>query len=217
MLVRHGQSWATVAQVAGGELGCRGLTELGIAQVEALARRLVATRELAQPTALLASTLPRAVQTAELLAPALGGLPVVRDRELCEMHPGEGDGLSWAQWVQRYGEFDLEAEPHRPLAPGGESWVDFEERVLRVLSRVVRDHAGGEVVVACHGGIIGGSLALLLGLPGQGPRRAVGEVRNSSITEWNVLVGPGSALRWSLVRFNDAAHLDPDGAPRRWA
>jgi len=207
VLIRHGESRATVDRIAGGEQGCRGLTERGVQQSRALRERIQRTGELKGATALLASTLPRAVETAEILAPALG-LSVERHRDLCEMHPGAGDGLSWDEFDQRFGGFSFEAEPYRAVAPGGESWAEFELRVGAVLAQVVDKNIGGFVVVACHGGVIGASLALLLGLSGAGPRAVVGELRNTSLTEWVCELRPPSGPHWQLVRFNDASHLD---------
>jgi len=64
-------------------------------------------------------------------------------------------------------------------------------------------HPGELVVVSGHGGIIEASPVRFLGLPSDG-----GLVRlfpdNASITEWAF-----TGARWWLVRFNDAAHLDP--------
>jgi len=228
VLVRHGQSVATVERVAGGELGCRGLTDLGRRQALALAERLRMTGELGVVRALLASTLPRAIETAELIAPALAGrrptggqdeMPVRTDRELCEWHPGEGDGLTWEEWEQRYGGFDPTVEPYRPLSPGGESWAEFQLRAGRALARVANDHAGGTVVVACHGGIVESSLLHGLLLPVQvPPAHRVETIPNTSLTEWVVDVTPGRAQHWRLIRFGDAAHLDGEGVPRpiRW-
>jgi broad specificity phosphatase PhoE len=100
VLVRHGESMAMVDSVVGGHEGCRGLSDLGRRQVEALRDRLAATGEL-RADALYASVLPRAIETAEILAPALGGLDVRQDCDLCEQHPGEGDGLTWAEFEER--------------------------------------------------------------------------------------------------------------------
>jgi probable phosphoglycerate mutase len=207
VLVRHGQSRATIDQVAGGELGCKGLTDLGVRQVEMLRDRLLVTGELHGATDLLSSTLPRAVETAEILSDALGGLPVQSERDLSEMHPGEGDGLTWEQWGKRFGGFSMADEPYRPLAPGGESWADFQLRVGRVLSSVVARRPGGLNVVACHGGIIEGSLRAFLGLGPLGVADVLETPANTSLTEWTCLVEPGAALRWRLVRYHDAAHL----------
>jgi len=215
VLIRHGQSMATVQGLAGGDRGCGGLTGLGVAQAEALSRRLVATGELAEVAVLVASTLPRAVQTAEVIAPALGDLEIITDREVREMEPGEGDGLTWAEWEERYGSFDVAVEPYRPLSPGGESWADFGLRVGRALERLAMDHAGLTVVVCCHGGVIEQSISHGFGLPAQAPPgRHMDTVPNTSITEWLVDLVPGWPSRWRLVRFADAAHLDADGQPR---
>jgi probable phosphoglycerate mutase len=207
VLIRHGQSRATVDQIAGGERGCTGLTDLGVRQVEAVRDRIVRTAELAGATALLASTLPRAVETAEILAPALGDLPVVTDRDLSELQPGEGDGLTWGEWGERFGGFRMADEPYRPLAPGGESWAEFQLRVGRTLSALVVAEAGGVIVVACHGGIIEGSIRNFLGLGWLTGADVLDTPANTSITEWTCVVQPGVALEWRLVRYNDAAHL----------
>jgi probable phosphoglycerate mutase len=219
VLVRHGQSRAAVDGVAGGPLGCRGLTEMGRDQVRALAVRVAATGELGTVDALLSSTLRRAVETAELLADALGGLAVEPDAALSEMEPGEGDGLGWEEWTRRYGSFDLAADPYRPLSPGGDSWASFGLRAGGALCRVVREHPAATVVVACHGGIVEQSLILGFGLAAltpPGDRAATAP--NASLTEWTVRPRPDGRLHWQLVRFADSAHLDRDGRPRpaRW-
>jgi len=213
--VRHGQSRAAVDGVAGGPVGCRGLTEQGREQVRALAGRLAATGELGRVDALLSSTLPRAVETAELLAGALGVLRVEPDAGLSEMEPGEGDGLGWEEWGRRYGSFDLAADPYRPLSPGGESWASFGLRAGAALGAVVRAHPSQTVVVACHGGIVEQSLILGFGLSSLSPpgdRAATAP--NASMTEWAVATRPDGGLHWQLVRFADRAHLDGTGRPR---
>src|SRR5271165_3689113 len=103
VLVRHGEAECNVNGIVGGQAGCTGLTALGQRQVDALAERLARTGELAGVTALYASVLPRAIETAEAIRPALERwrqgppLEIVTDCSLCELHPGEADGLNWAQ------------------------------------------------------------------------------------------------------------------------
>ena len=75
-LIRHGEAYSNVEAVIGGMHGDRGLTERGIAQAQALARRL-AKGEIAADV-LYSSTLPRARMTAELVAEALK-LPITWD------------------------------------------------------------------------------------------------------------------------------------------
>ena len=102
VLVRHGESRAQELGILGGHDGCTGLSDLGREQVGLLRDRLAATGELADATALYSSLMPRAIETAEILAPALGGLEVRRECDFCEGHPGEADGLTWAELDERY-------------------------------------------------------------------------------------------------------------------
>ncbi len=205
LLVRHGESQAQVDRVVGGRTGCTGLSDLGRRQVEALARRWEGKGPGVDR--LLSSTLPRAVETAELLAPVFGGLEVERDPELVELEPGECDGLSWDDYQVRYG-VDMRADPYAELSPGGESVAGFLLRVGRALHRVAVDHAGTTVVVACHGGIVDGSMVCFLGLAVQRAADLDLRTANAAVTEWSVEVDPGQPVRWALRRYNDASHLE---------
>ncbi len=205
VLVRHGEAQCHVDQIVGGPKGCSGLSDLGRRQASALRDRLASGGELAGTDVLYASTLPRAVETAEILSPGLGGLAVLQDEELCELQPGTADAITWEEVRAQYawpggGDADL----YRPMAPGAESWALFSARVGRVLNRLAADHAGQTVVVACHGGVIENSFRALghLSLIPQFLLR----IENTSVTEWERRTGTGEHL-WTLVRSNDAAHL----------
>ncbi len=172
VLIRHGESWANQAGVVAGERTCRGLTEVGEAQARALADRLVATGELRddRPAFLYASTLQRARETAEILAPAFSLSPedVVLDRGWCELRPGEADGLTWEAYLRAYGVGDprrsaLGYDPDLPFSPGGESWSGFRARVAATLRRAAERHRGGLVVVATHAGTIEAAFLDLIG------------------------------------------------------
>lgn len=201
VLARHGESMATVGQVVGGHAGCTGLSDLGRRQAEALRDRLARTGEVAADV-LLASVLPRAVETAEIVAPALGGLPVEQDCDLCELHPGESDGITWEEYGRRYN-VDLAADPSTPIAPGGESLAAFHARVAKALRRIAEEHAGRTVVIVCHGGIVATSFLTFFELPHDRAMAAEVRVANTALTEWRRHDGG----RWQLLRHNDAAHL----------
>jgi 2,3-bisphosphoglycerate-dependent phosphoglycerate mutase len=201
VLVRHGQSLATVNQVVGGHEGCTGLSPTGREQVEALRDRLAATGELGPVAALVASILPRAVETAEILAPALGWPPVRQDCDVCEIHPGEGDGLPWSEFESRYPAPSPRSR-FEPWSPGGESWADFMARAGRALRTLAGQHEGATVVVACHGGVVEASFVALGNLPLQRSFHLATD--NASLTEWELR--PGDE-QWWLRRYNDAAHL----------
>ena len=165
VLVRHGEAVCNVAGVCGGVIGCTGLTEAGRAQVEALRDRLAASAELVGCEALYASVLARARETAEILAPVLltpGGSVRIRC-DLCELHPGEADGLTWPEFAERFGEPDWDLDPGRPIAPGGESWTGFVRRVSTALDELVELHPGrpgsGGLPCRCHRGVALGQAA----------------------------------------------------------
>jgi probable phosphoglycerate mutase len=218
VLIRHGEAVCNVSGVCGGPEGCKGLTEVGRAQVEALRARLSVTGELAGADVLYASVLPRAIETAEILAPALtaAGLPVgmatgsapVRPPEivtecgLCELHPGDADGLTWTEFTETFGTLDWDADPGRPIAPAGESWTGFVNRVDAMLDTLASRHRGQLVVVACHAGVIEASLLAKVPAAGglTGARLQL-RTRHASMTSWEIDDG-----RWRLVGFNDVAH-----------
>jgi broad specificity phosphatase PhoE len=202
VLVRHGDAHAGFAGVIAGRTGCAGLTDLGRRQAEALRDHLAATGRI-RADALLASTLPRAIETAQIIAPGLGFDEFGQECDLCEVHTGEADGLEWAEYATRYGSFDMEAEPDRVFAPEGESWNSFHERVERTLTRVAKEYDGRTVVAVCHAGVIMASVRILLGVPHPGTGAQL-RPSNTGLTVWE----HDAALdRWTLHAFNQATHL----------
>lgn len=209
-LVRHGDAHAGFHGVIGGPTGCRGLTDLGRAQAGALRDHLAATGRV-RADVLLASVLPRAVETASIIAPGLGLEVGGQECDLCEVHTGDADGLTWAEYASRYGSFDMEAEPDRVFARGGESWNGFHQRVRATLERVARDHTGRTVVAVCHAGVIMASLRVLLGMPHPGPGTRI-QPTNTGLTEWE---HDPVLDRWTLHSFNETGHLLRLTADRR--
>ena len=205
VLVRHGEAQVYVDQVIGGHGSCTGLSDLGRRQAEALRDRVARTGELAGASVLYASILPRAIETAEIIAPALGDLKVRTECDLCEVHTGdEVDGLSWEELRDRYGDPVIApGTEHVPWAPGAESWADFIHRASQMLWRLAREHEGATIVVACHGGIINASFTAFGNLPAA-RRGFTLQAENTSLTEWE---RDGDASQWRFVRYNDAAHL----------
>jgi broad specificity phosphatase PhoE len=206
VLVRHGESVNQTEGLYGGH-ACQGLSDRGREQVSALRDRLARTGELASATRLYSSVMARAVETATILAPALGDLDVVQQCDFCEIHPGEADGLTWEEVERRY------PSPERWTVdwvrdPGGESWAAMTDRVGTGLDELVERHPGETIVVACHGGVVVQSMLKWLGLDFAG-ERAWFQATNASMTEWRFAPNPfaKSTLGVELVRFNDHAHL----------
>ncbi len=150
-----------------------GLTELGVSQVHQLARRVPWRRELRGRVQLLSSPLPRAVQSAACLRPALPPHDYRVEASLREVDDGLGE------------------------APAqGEAFESFLTRVRQLLDELASASAGETVLCVTHAGVIAASLATLLGEPASG-RRVQLRPAHASITEWTV---DGSV--WTLMRYN---------------
>jgi probable phosphoglycerate mutase len=202
ILVRHGDAHAGFHGVIGGPRGCTGLTPLGRRQADALRQYLTDTGRL-RADVLLASILPRAIATAEIIAPALDLQIQRQDCDLCEVHTGEADGLEWSEYAARYGTFDMESEPERVFAPGGDSWNSFHARVQRVISRLAEEFVDQTVVAVCHAGVITASLRVLFDIPHPGTGNQI-RPTNTGLTDWEY--NP-THDRWTLHSFNEHEHL----------
>ncbi|MCY4272826.1 MAG: histidine phosphatase family protein, partial [bacterium] len=162
LLIRHGESEATVKQIIGGDRACTGLSPLGRRQSQALGERWLEGHE-PKVDALWASTLPRATETAEALSAPLGGLPVHTHPDLVERRPGEADGVGYEDFADLF-EWTGDVHPHLPLAPGGESLAAFSYRTGHALYELVEGHPGATMMVVCHGGVIDVAMRLFMGL-----------------------------------------------------
>jgi probable phosphoglycerate mutase len=202
VLIRHGEARAYTEQIVAGH-ACTGLSDRGREQAERLRERLVRSGELRDATVFYASLMRRAQETAEIIAPGVGAgtLEIRHDCGLCEQHPGEADGIPWAEYDERYGGLDTIYREDRTRigAPGSESIDMMVERVDAALQRLAHDHPHETIVVACHGGVVGCSFEALAGVR---LNSLVRYTENTAITEWQ-----RGDHGWTLVRYNDAAHL----------
>ncbi len=209
VLIRHGESDAQAHGYLSGHGACGGLSDVGREQARTLRDRLLATGELADVDVLYTSILARAVETAEILAPALGEVPPQQECDWCEIHAGEAEGLTWPEYRERYPWAGDAGNPFLRRAPGSESWAEFFVRAGGRLRRIADEHPGQRVVVVCHGGVIGASFIALGELALREGHAFTHETTNTSLTEWRF-----TGDEWRLVRYNDAAHLSaPSSRP----
>lgn len=192
ILIRHGESKDQIAGRGTGPAFCAGLSNQGFAQVRLLAERLRTTRELDDCQTLLSSPTLRAQQTAGILFDVLPAARMAEDDALCEIHLGEGEGLTSKAYREKYG---------RKTAPGGESWEAFIRRIASTLKKYVTEYSGQTVVAVSHGGFIANSVISLFEIP-LTQTRAWLDPDNTGLTEWRSADG-----RWTLVRYNDTHHL----------
>lgn len=209
VLVRHGESNVTVNRVIGGHRSCSGLSELGRRQADRLRERLATTLEFTADV-LISSNFPRAIETAEAIAPAFGGLAIEIDPGFGEHDPGpEIDGMTFEQYVERFGTPDW-TDPHVDVFPGGETVSAFHGRIGAALASTLEVHRGKSIVVSCHGGVVDATFRHLLRTASTGSFEL--HTLNTSLTEF-ASVPSGE---WRLKRYNDAAHLHglPAETPR---
>lgn len=201
VLVRHGESFATVERYIGGVRTCKGLTDHGKAQARALGERLKRTGEITAD-AIVSSAFPRARQTAEIVAPFIGHSEIDVRPGFGEHDPGPVcDGLTFDDFVARFGRPNFNGDPHAVTFPGGETLAQFHDRVISALQELERDYMGKTVIVTCHGGTIDGVLRHCLQSPSTGRFEVF--TKNTSLTE---ILRPRENV-WRLLRYNDHAHL----------
>jgi phosphoserine phosphatase len=175
------------------------LTERGVAEAEALGRRIAAGWK---PVEVYTSALQRCVVTGASIARAcgIGAAPL----------PGLMD-IDYGQWQMRtHDEVKAEAPeayrlwktaPQRVRFPGGESLQDLFARTADVLRLVLERHVGETVVLVGHDSV---NRALLLQLL-DAPLSAYGRLAQDPATLNEVDIEDG-AVR--IVRINDTRHLD---------
>jgi alpha-ribazole phosphatase/probable phosphoglycerate mutase len=114
-------------------------------------------------TTVYSSDLRRARYTAGAIAKGRAIQQVLRPA-LREIHFGEWEGLTWKQIEQRdprYAQEWINGYPHLP-APGGETYADFEARVVAEVNELVENNHGS-VAVVTHAGVLRIVLRHLLG------------------------------------------------------
>ncbi len=200
-MIRHGECRANAEGLAGGPLGDGGLTKRGLAQAQALADRLVLSQELSGASALYFSHLPRARETAQIISSGLpDGIAQFEEAGIAEISVGEGDGLTWSAFVERFGAVDWQHDPNALNAPGGESLVGFHARSVQALQELIDRHPSEQIVLVTHGGFIEQALKFLWQVPAH--QRLLPRIENCSMTEIEFGVE-----RNRLLRYNDLAPL----------
>ena len=158
-LIRHGRTaWNAQWRIQGSE--DVPLDDEGRRQAAALARALAHT----PLAAVYASPLQRAQETGAAIA-AAHALPLHLDARLQERHWGAYQGLRREEAARLHAEAeaDLRRDPAAARPPGGESYLELQERAEAAL-RDIAQGAEGQVAVVCHGGTIVAGLMALLGL-----------------------------------------------------
>jgi probable phosphoglycerate mutase len=203
-MVRHGQSYVNLKTWENGNSD-EGLTELGQRQAAALA----AWMPTKVPTihALYASTMKRALETAEALAQVYD-MPIIRDDRLREIGNNRSDHSPWPSHdLPEYGDYWGSERPFSSITPsrdGGESLMHFRVRIGNFLEELNKRHLGETVITVCHGGVIELTYDHVFNV---GPwRRCEVWTKNTGVTRLRYVEHPGRET-WRLYYHSRTDHL----------
>lgn len=199
VLVRHGATQFSLEKRFSGRGGADpGLAPIGEAQAQAAAQELASrfTFDL-----VVSSPLRRTRETAAILAQDLVADMVIMD-DLAECSFGEWDGRTFADVQSNWPEelrLWLDSVDYAP--PGGESFTQVHERVVRARQELLYSFSSKSILVVSHVSPIKLLVALTIGAPVESVYRM--ELRPCSI----------STLTWypdgnnSLYGFAESGHL----------
>jgi probable phosphoglycerate mutase len=201
VLVRHGETeWNREGRIQGYRADSP-LSAIGIAQAEAVAARL--GREGVD--LIFASDLGRARQTAEPVGRACG-VEVIHEEGLRERSYGLFEGCTFTEIAGKYPEAyeRMRArDPHFAAPEGGESAVQFHERIVSTMERIAAQSRGKRAAVITHQGVVGVLYRYANGLPHNERRRP--RLVNAACNHFRFVDG-----RWILDQWCDISHLPPD-------
>lgn len=177
-----------------------GLSADGLAQAERLRDRLVQSGEL-KPDVYICSTERGARETAEMLRPALGE-PHTFDPDIEEWRSEDGT-MDTDEFMGLWKQTPRLQKPFLRFMSGHETAIEFMARAESAFNRIIHEHAGQNILLITHGGVIQTSFAYFFGYGLATMARAGAYVKNTSITHWFK-----SDDIWILERSNDYSHLN---------
>jgi len=117
-------------------------------------RKLVANMKEQRIDKVYSSDLKRAHTTASMLAETFNA-PLRVTTQLREMNFGRWEGLTWDEVQHQYPvEADQWAKNLLRKAPDGESFDDFQARILNETERINAKNADSQIVVVTHAGVM---------------------------------------------------------------
>jgi probable phosphoglycerate mutase len=159
LLVRHGSTDALGRTLCGWTPGVS-LNDAGRSEVRALCERLGGL----EVAAVYGSPLERTQQTAALLAARFGLEPKLRE-EAGEIRFGDWTGRDFTALDRDPGFQRWNRLRSAMRAPGGETIVEAQARIVALMLRLRELHPDELVIAVSHGDVIRAALAYWLGIP----------------------------------------------------
>jgi probable phosphoglycerate mutase len=196
-MVRHGETaWNAEGRVQG-QLDIP-LNATGLAQARAVSEALAGESF----SAIYASDLVRTRQTAEYTAARLG-IEVRLERALRERHYGMFERLTYVEVKERY---PAEYARFRDKDPDfdfgtGEGLAAFAARALACVAALAERHAGENILVFTHGGVLEMVYRHATGRGLSSPRDF--EIPNAALNRIEAAAGA-----WRILAWADISHLE---------
>ena len=204
-IVRHGQQDVpTWGKFDPSDWSDPPLSALGLQQADALGEAFANV----EFDCLVSSSMIRARQTADAIAKHHDIEAIPRIEELNEVgaHRSHTAGAEpatredpdvWAARIERF-----IAHPRWHDIPGGETGPELRERLVPVFEDLLEKHAGGHVVVVCHGGVMNAYLAHILDWDGD-------MLFLPAHTSYSTVRAKGS--KRVIQSINERCHLNAEG------
>lgn len=206
-LVRHGQSLHNAIPVF--QAKDVALSGEGRSQADKIAERAT---DLSIDT-LIASPLPRAKETAQIIGKAMGKEPIYSEifveRKIptaIQGKPYEDEVANklWRQWEASF------YQPGMHIADG-ENYTDLVTRADEAIA-FLNQQSSGSIMVVSHGGLIRTIVARVLMGEALTPEllekfHNIATIENTGLTVLKYRAGFEDEAKWRLISYNDHAHL----------
>ena len=198
LLIRHGETeWNRLHRFQG--RSDIPLNPKGNQQARALA--LALKKEAI--TAIHASPLKRALETALHIGKFHPSTPLIKESGLIEMDLGDFEGMEAKQWAMQYQEFRRiwEKNPAALAMPGGESLEEVQQRAVDALKRICDSSAPGSTLLLCSHNFV---IISLLCFASKTPLNQFREMRQDTAA-LSVIYTNGTDFQ--VEKVNDRGHL----------
>jgi len=153
------------------------------------------------------SNLPRAYETAAIIASAFGKIPKA-DRRWRELNTGSFQGLTQHEIEVRFPDVLAQflADPLEYIIPGGESRRQLQDRAYAAWTDLTNISGGQQLGIVSHGGTIKMLLSRLFG--------TLLEFEQETIPNTSITILERAIHGWQLAAFAQTPHLTGSGTPR---
>lgn len=194
ILIRHGETDKNIGKKLHQAQDLESLNGKGVGQMEKTASAL----KTENVGIIYSSNEQRAIESGKILSRKLA-VPFKIILGMQERNWGKFSGKPWpeVEAILKPMSFD---ERYNYVPPGGESWKEFETRLIGSLKRILNENQGKTVIIVSHGGAIRALMPYLLNVPkGESFKY---DPHNASITSFDY-----DGEKFFPKTINDTAHL----------